>query len=54
MPIYDYHCANCGKTFSLNQSMSEHVSRKVNCPKCKSQKVERMIAPFFAKTAKKS
>ena len=54
MPIYDYRCTNCGKAFSVTQSMAEHTSRKVNCPKCKSQKVERRIAPFFAKTSKKS
>ncbi|MCL2503098.1 MAG: FmdB family transcriptional regulator [Coriobacteriia bacterium] len=32
MPIYDYHCAACEKTFEIVRSMGS--SSDVNCPEC--------------------
>ena len=54
MPTYEYKCDKCGKRFSLVQSISSHGSKPAVCPKCKSRKVTQLLAPFFAKTAKKS
>ncbi|MBC8875691.1 MAG: zinc ribbon domain-containing protein [Planctomycetes bacterium] len=55
MPDYDFKCAECRKRFTETQTFEEHDRRKrVKCPKCGSQKVERVIGAIFAKTSKKS
>lgn len=54
MPVYDYQCLKCTKTFSITESMSAHGTRKHRCPACQSTRVQQVIAPFFAQTAKKS
>lgn len=54
MPTYEYRCANCGKRFSVVQSISKHGTSRPKCPKCKSAKVSQELSAFFAKTAKKS
>ncbi len=54
MPIYDYKCESCGKEFSRTETMVEHTVKPVSCPKCDSDKVERVFSEFFAKTTRKS
>ena len=54
MPTYDYRCTKCGKRFSLIESIIEHGHRRPACPKCRSKSVTRILAAFFAKTARKS
>lgn len=55
MPSYDYHCASCGEDFARRESVAEHErATRVTCPKCRSVRVERVFAPFFAKTTRKS
>ena len=55
MPDYDFKCAACRKTFTQSQTFEEHDQHKpVKCPKCGSEKVERVIGEVFAKTSKKS
>lgn len=54
MPIYEYHCEECGKRFTRAERMSEHARRKPACPKCKSKKVVQQFSSFFAKTTRKS
>lgn len=41
MPTYEYECEACGHTFEEFQSMSDKPLRK--CPKCKKQKLQRLI-----------
>ncbi len=41
MPTYDYVCDGCGHAFELFQSMTENA--KKTCPKCKKQKLRRLI-----------
>lgn len=41
MPTYDYVCDGCGHAFELFQSMTDAV--KKTCPKCKKQKLRRLI-----------
>ncbi|HEX9028428.1 MAG TPA: FmdB family zinc ribbon protein [Anaerolineales bacterium] len=43
MPSYQYRCLNCGKRFELFMTYSEYGHQVVNCPHCKSEKVERRI-----------
>lgn len=54
MPIYDYRCSKCKRSFSLTESIAEHGSRKAKCPACGSTTVERVFSSFFAQTSKKS
>ena len=42
MPTYGYHCDACEHEFERFQKMSDPVIKK--CPKCKKQKVRRLIS----------
>jgi putative FmdB family regulatory protein len=54
MPLYEYACRKCGEKFSEVLTIKEHDTKKIQCPKCKSTEVGKIIEPFFAKTARKS
>ena len=54
MAVYEYHCAACGHQFTRTERLRDHGTAKVICPKCRSARVEQMLAPFFAKTVRKS
>ena len=41
MPTYNYQCGKCEIEFSLFKSIKEE--KEVNCPKCESEDVERLI-----------
>jgi len=53
MPVYDYICHDCQKTFELVLTFHEH-DEEVKCPHCGSRNVEQEAAAFFAVTGKKS
>jgi putative FmdB family regulatory protein len=42
MPTYEYECSACGKQLEALQSFSEDPLKK--CPKCKKNKLERLIS----------
>jgi putative FmdB family regulatory protein len=54
MPTYDYRCDACKKKFSLVMTVSEHDTKRVRCPKCKSVRVTQQIQSFYAVTSSKS
>ena len=55
MPIYEYECRQCKRTFTEKHTFQEHDQhKKVKCPKCGSTRVQQVISPTFAKTSKKS
>ena len=54
MPLYEYVCRKCGKKFNEVLTIKEHDEKKIQCPKCRSQDLEHVIEPFFAKTASKT
>jgi putative FmdB family regulatory protein len=54
MPVYDYVCKECNKSFEIVLTLHEHEDGKVKCPKCKSKNVEQEPAAFFAVTSRKS
>ncbi len=41
MPTYEYECEGCGHSFEEFQSMSAAALK--NCPKCKEDKLQRLI-----------
>jgi len=58
MPEYDYRCADCEHTFSLELTITEHMEKErkheIRCPKCDSHNVRRVIGAVFVTTSKKS
>ncbi len=54
MPMYEYRCTKCRKKFVKSESISAHGRKRPRCPKCKSVQVQQILAPFYAKTIKKS
>ena len=54
MPLYDYICSNCQKLFSEVLTVKEHETKKIRCPKCQSDRVEKVIEPVRVVTSKKS
>lgn len=45
MPLYEYRCRKCGKTFEMLWRMQDADSG-LECPKCRSKKVERQFSTF--------
>jgi len=54
MPLYEYRCRKCHKKFEEVLTIKEHETKKLQCPKCHSFDLEKVIEPFFAKTASKT
>ena len=54
MPVYEYVCRKCHKKFMEVLSIREHDTKKIKCPKCQSQEVDKVIEPFVPVTSKKS
>ena len=53
MPVYDYVCHDCNKTFETVLTLEEH-EHEVKCPHCESENVEQEATAFFAVTSRKS
>ena len=51
MPVYDYVCHDCHKTFELILTLKEHEV-EAKCPKCGSKNVEQKATAFYAVTGK--
>ena len=54
MPLYEYICQDCKKEFSRVLTLAEYERGEVECPHCKSKKVEQKPVTFYAVTSKKS
>jgi putative FmdB family regulatory protein len=54
MPLYEYICRNCHEKFGAVLTIKEHETKKPQCPKCQKTDLEKVIEPFFAKTASKT
>ena len=47
MPIYEYHCFDCGATFEKIVSLNTH---SMDCQKCNSPRVEKLFSSFAVQT----
>jgi len=47
MPIYEYRCEECGRTYEEIRRMSE-ADKDLQCPTCESKKVKRQVSTFAA------
>ena len=54
MPVYDYVCNDCHKTFERILTLHEHDSKQMRCPHCGGKNIEQEAAAFYAVTSKKS
>lgn len=54
MPVYEYVCKRCGKSFEATLSFAERETKKVKCPSCNSSRVNQILSTFVANTSKKS
>ena len=55
MPVYEYLCHDCGKGFSIVQSIHQHeAAEEVACETCGSVDVERRWSPVSVETSRKS
>ncbi len=43
MPAYEYRCLNCQKRFEVFLKFSEYGVKKVICPHCQSENIQRRI-----------
>jgi putative FmdB family regulatory protein len=54
MPLYEYVCKKCHHKFGEVLTVKEHDTKRLHCPKCNSLELQKVIEPFFAKTASKT
>jgi len=54
MPIYEFVCHKCKKTFTEVMSVKELETRRLKCPHCDSTKVRQVISAPHTITTKKS
>jgi putative FmdB family regulatory protein len=58
MPVYDYYCRACDRTFEVLLSLKEHEqaheTHQVQCPQCHSTQVQQAVTHFTTVTSKKS
>jgi putative FmdB family regulatory protein len=53
MPMYEYGCRKCGKSFEMLRRMQD-ADRDLECPECRSEEVERLLSTFAAGGCKSS
>ncbi len=53
MPMYEYRCPKCGKSFEMLRRIGD-ADRDLKCPECQSEGVERLISTFSAGGCKPS
>lgn len=44
MPIYEFRCLGCGHVFELLKLRKEDEKSGMQCPKCSSQEVEKVLS----------
>jgi putative FmdB family regulatory protein len=54
MAVYEFTCLECEKKFEVVQAIRDYDPKKVTCPHCSSNKVERIWSEVFTVTSKKS
>jgi putative FmdB family regulatory protein len=47
MPLYEYHCRDCGYSFEQLRRIKD-ADKRLECPKCRSMQVERQFSTFAA------
>jgi putative FmdB family regulatory protein len=45
MPLYEYQCRACGKSFEMLRRMQD-ADKDLQCPDCESDEIERLLSTF--------
>jgi putative FmdB family regulatory protein len=53
MPLFEYHCRDCGHVFEVFTQRREPLAA-LKCPNCGKMKVERVLSAFSGTTSKGS
>ena len=51
MPIYEFECRDCGKTFDYLAPNMQVQSQKATCPQCQSKNTMRKVSVFAVSNA---
>jgi putative FmdB family regulatory protein len=55
MPVYEFFCRKCQKSFTAEMHVSEHDTGVAECPEChRKEDVEKRLSTFTAVTSRKS
>lgn len=54
MPVYEFLCNACQKTFAKILMIAEHENEKIVCPHCGSDNVQQEWTSFYAVTSRKA
>jgi len=54
MPVYDFKCLDCQKTFTITLRLKDYEDKNFQCPNCGGKNLQQQISPFQVKTSKKS
>jgi len=54
MPFYEYICKKCQNKFGEVLTVKEHETKKIRCPKCRSNELEKVIELFTPLTSTKT
>lgn len=54
MPLYEFRCSDCRKSFPLHLSLADLDRKRYRCPKCKGRKLEKLISSVSIVTSRKS
>ena len=55
MSYYEFECADCHRSFTVQQTYREHDEhRPVKCPVCGSTKTQQVVSNVHVMTSKKS
>jgi putative FmdB family regulatory protein len=55
MPVYEFHCRRCEKSFTAVMHVAEHDEDVAECPEChRKEDVKKLLSSFTAVTRRKS
>ena len=54
MPVYEFWCLDCKKTFEVIRRITGKNPKTEHCPKCKGKRVDRRWSSVNIETSKKS
>ncbi|PYS40482.1 MAG: zinc ribbon domain-containing protein [Acidobacteria bacterium] len=54
MPVYEFKCLDCGKTFTLPLAVKDFEKNNYECPSCKKKNLEEQFSSVNVVTSKKS
>jgi putative FmdB family regulatory protein len=54
MPLYEFRCPKCNKTFTVTLTVKDFEAHNYQCPSCQNKEVEEQFSGVSVMTSKKS